>query len=126
MRVRVPPGVPIIKGEFGMSKLNHFHASISDGESKVSYPWGTLYRIAMSDGLPRYKGEAGKSILSNRPGLRYTTKEIDVILTKDEIRKLVLENLSFLEVDFLKDYLGDFYEISNIDSYIEPNVNIVI
>jgi len=107
-------------------KNNHFHASISDNQSKVSYTWDSLLKVASRNRIPKYDGEAGKSIISNKPGLKYETKEVSVILTRDEIKKLILEELDFLEVDILRDHCGSFYEISNIESYIEPNINIVI
>jgi hypothetical protein len=92
--------------------LGTFQVHIVDGERTHRFDPNTVRRAAMDEAL-RLGSPLGLSDLSRQPAYLYRTHELQLLLTKGEISRLVLYRLHSTEVLKLRKRFGTFFEISD-------------
>lgn len=97
---------------------------ISDGAAVLTTdPNGAAAMAFRCDFTPLGEPAAGKSVLSQQPAYRYTASDLDVLLTPEELLRLLRRELSPVEVKALRalhpgcdvfDLHGDFYDLQGV------------
>jgi hypothetical protein len=103
------PTIPTGRVDTGLGVLQ---IHVVDLASTHRYDPNTAKIAAITESLNLGK-PVGPSDLSGEPGYIYRTHEMQLVLTKGELSRLLLRDLHPAEVLKLRKWLGDFFEIHN-------------
>jgi len=90
--------------------LGAFQVHIIDSGRTHHFDRNTLRNAVTLDTL-RLGSSLGHSDISRQPAYLYRTRELQILLTKGEIHRLVLHELQPSEVQKLRKRYGNFFEI---------------
>lgn len=92
--------------------LGSFQVHLVDGSGTQLFSPNTLRSAAQAESI-RLNRPLGLSDLSRQPAYLYRTHELQLLLTKGEITRLVLHRLHPTEVLKLRKRFGNFFEIDD-------------
>lgn len=90
--------------------LGPIEICIEDADGIKTYDPNSLIMTHVERGLP-LGGTVGASVISGEPGYRYMEDDVVLILTKDELVRLVEHDLKPEEFKKLRDLYGVFFSI---------------